>query len=364
MATQNFSELLKAMKLFAVSIQSYLTEFYDAKVAVATAQDGVAADSMKIVREYMLRRGKCVQSFIAWNAYRIAGGTDDNGMYKVGGALENAHYFLLNMDDMADRDTLRHGGPTMELLYRELYPQFPTKLRDHFARSFSEIASSLMYSHVFEMLMQSPFPPEKILKAMKIVIEKMLHSPAVGWEIHLLQNFESIKDADEDRFIKGLTYVTAHYKFVGPSHIGLMLADAPQPYLDAFTVYGEAVGTAFQMYDDILGLFGDPTVTGKAAGNDVREGKKTLLIQHAYKKANDADKKFLEKVVGADLTPEDIAEVQRIVKKTGSYDYSIKKASELVEKGIAAIQSLKNDTNLEYMTNLEQLARFVIARDK
>lgn len=361
---QDFNSLKRTMQRNATSVHGYLRTFYDEKVDEARAKDVDTAKSTELTREFMLRPGKCVQSFVAWNAYKLAGGTEDDAILPVLGALETNHYFLLNIDDMIDRDVIRHGGPTVEVMFKRLHTQIPEDQADHMARSFSEIASANMYGYAMEMIAKSGLSPEMIATILPIMIKNMLQDTAVGWEIHILQNFEELKDADEERFLKGLKYVTSYYKFVGPSHIGLVMAGASEPYKSALTLYGEFVGTAFQVFDDVLGLFGNPAVTGKSAGNDVREGKKTLLLQHAYKNGSEEERAFLNAVVGTELSEEDLARVRQIVERTGSLEYAKQRARELMEAGVAAILPIKTEKNAEYIDNLVQLAQFVVNRDK
>lgn len=362
--TPDFINLHKDHAQFRGFVQAYLTEFYDKKVREAKKADESFGATMQVISDFMLRRGKSVRSYIAKTAYQLAGGTDHDAIVRVGAAIETNHYFLLSIDDIVDRDTVRHGGPTMELMFREMHPQIPKDKHDHYARSFTEIACSLMYSHVFEMLGESQFPPEKIVEVIGIVVEKMLHAPATGWQIHMLQNFDSLANSSEARFVKGLTFVTAEYTFVGPLMIGLTFAGANQAYKDVLSEYGKYVGTAFQVQDDILGLFGNPAVTGKSAGNDVREGKKTLLLQHAYANASATDKMFLEQAAGADLSEKEVQRVKKIVESTGSLDYSKKMAREMVDKGKAALEPLKGKVQEKYLNYLEDIAEFVILRDR
>ncbi len=357
--------LLTDLAAHAQGVQAFLRTFYDKKLAQAKTTDVIAGETMEIIRDFVVRPGgKCVRSYIAKTAYEMAGGTDTAAITAVGAAIEINHYFLLSVDDVADRDTVRHGGPTIEVMYKQKYTHIPADQRDHYARSFTEVANALMYSHVYELLYASGFTAKQIKSVVPIMTDKMLAAPATGWVMHLLENHESLADVTEKRFLEALTFVTATYTFVAPALVGLTLAGADDNTRDIATQYGLQVGTAFQIYDDILGLFGDPKKTGKSAGNDVREGKKTVHIQRAYALASAEDKAFMDSVVGSNLSEEDLERLREIVKSTGALKYAQDKAQAMVDVGIAALQPLKATMSTEHIEKLEQLAQFVISREK
>ena len=163
--------------------------------------------------------------------------------------------------------------------------------------------------------------------------------------------------------MKGLELVTAKYTFVAPLKIGASLGPKNSSALEhALEKYGLAVGTAFQIQDDILGLFGDPEDMGKPVGNDVREGKKTLLLQKAYQLAGKNDRQFLADVCGRELQAGELEQVQSIVKETGSLAYSQKLAEKYIAEGTAALGEL--DQKSAEVGVLKELAEFVVGRKK
>ncbi|HKY73779.1 MAG TPA: polyprenyl synthetase family protein [Patescibacteria group bacterium] len=351
-----------ALKNTASQTEQFLTTFFSAMEKESKLTDTTVVEMTTLLKRHVLRGGKRIRPFLCWCGYIVAGGKSEQAAIHLGSAIELIHFYLLNVDDMADRDTKRHGGPTVEVEYEKSLVQAPMALRGHYARSFSEIASALLFTYAMELFRTVPTSQKTVLEIIGMVNRILIRDTAAGWQIHMHQNWETLEKVSEARFIRGLELVTAQYTFTGPLLMGAKLAENNDSSLtSSLREYGNHVGTAFQIYDDILGLFGDPEQTGKPVGNDVREGKKTLLIQHAYQKASDEDKNFLNNVLGTDISVDELKQVQAIVIQTGALEDTKRLAQEHVDKGLTAIQALPL---MRVRTLLEELAAFVISREK
>ena len=152
---------------------------------------------------------------------------------------------------------------------------------------------------------------------------------------------------------------TAGYTIVRPLQIGAALAGRPD-LADALTAHGMPLGTAFQLRDDILGAFGDPDLTGKPVGDDLREAKPTVMLAHARERASAAQLEVLAKV-GAELTDDDIAAIQQVMVDTGAVARSEAEIDELFATAIAAIDDLPDHAGSHEA--LHALADFVVARE-
>jgi geranylgeranyl diphosphate synthase type I len=116
-----------------------------------------------------------------------------------------------------------------------------------------------------------------------------------------------------------LTHKTAAYTVVQPLVLGASLADAPQDLLDGLAAFGLPLGRAFQMRDDVLGVFGDPAVTGKPAGDDLVQGKRTILVAEVLDRAPTAEAQWFEERLGhTDITAEDITRMTAIIVDSGA----------------------------------------------
>lgn len=356
-----------------------LEDFFREEKKKAKEKDQVLVDSVKVLEEFVLRGGKRIGPLMVILGYRLAQyekdqqGTHDassGNLYRAACSVEIHHLYLLNLDDMADRDILRHGGKTLEEYYRtEVFQSWPD--RDHHGQTYSSINGALLNSYTFELLTTSGFEPSRLLRAVQIITDLLFSDTLVGWQIHYLENYLPIEEATEEQFLKGLEFVTSRYKFVGPLLLGLSLCsntESSQSHkLSTFcTQYGKHVGMAFQIYDDIMGLYGDPEKMGKAAGNDVREGKKTLLMQYAYTHGNDEQKQVIKTSLNSALSLDNLKRIQEVVKETGSLKYSQDLAKKHVQEAIKSIEKVKKEFKEapEELLVLKELAQYMINREK
>jgi geranylgeranyl diphosphate synthase type I len=140
-----------------------------------------------------------------------------------------------------------------------------------------------------------------------------------------------------------------------------MLAGSDYETLDTLSSYGIPFGQAFQIQDDILGTFGTEAELGKPTDSDLREGKKTLLLVKTLEKATPSQKKFIYSVIGnKNATAADFEKVRKVMKTSGSYDYSVKLARELLRRAKAVIEVSK--LKIEGKSYLLAAADYLIER--
>jgi geranylgeranyl diphosphate synthase type I len=141
-----------------------------------------------------------------------------------------------------------------------------------------------------------------------------------------------------ERALRVVRYKSAKYTIERPLHVGAALAGAAPEVFEALSGYGLPLGEAFQLRDDILGVFGDPAETGKPAGDDLREGKRTVLIAIAHERANAEQERTLRELVGdPGLDATGVAELRAIIADTGSLDYTENLITELLDTSLAAV---------------------------
>jgi geranylgeranyl diphosphate synthase type I len=158
-----------------------------------------------------------------------------------------------------------------------------------------------------------------------------------------------------ERAEKVIRFKSAKYTIERPLHVGAAIAGASPELNQVLSDYGLALGEAFQLRDDLLGVFGDSSVTGKPAGDDLREGKQTMLIAFANLNANAADKKFLTENLGSsDLSGDTISKLQKLLVTCGAQDFVESRISEYLAKSLAALESLPSGS--EAKSALTELA--------
>jgi len=156
-------------------------------------------------------------------------------------------------------------------------------------------------------------------------------------------------------------YKTAHYTIMLPLLLGAILARADGAQLPGIRAYAVPIGIAFQIQDDLLGLYGEQVVLGKPVDSDVKEGKKTLLFVHAYERAGAADREFLRRVHGNPAAGwDDLERVRSIVRETGALASSEAMACDLVAEGQARIPEITRDPRWQRV--LAGVGDFLIAR--
>lgn len=319
--------LLASMHTVGTAVRAQLTDFFEAQFSAAQA-DTLGAhlpESLERLKRYTTHQGKFIRPWLVVQGYLLAKKVTSFSLkdipqevLQVAGAVELFHRYLLNLDDMADRDYVRHGEPTLEVIHRQRLVHTGDPL--HHGRTISEIEGALLCSLAYELLNQPGFSATQLNLIVTLVNTTIFRSTVAGWQIHYYQNFEPLAAATEDEFVQGLELVTARYTFEAPLMIGLVLGGAALDGELAQTLrsFSKQVGIGYQLSDDILGLFGESEKTGKPVGNDVREGKKTLLLQRAYQLSNPTDQQFLNAVVGTDCSAEELVRVQTIVTSSGA----------------------------------------------
>ena len=172
-----------------------------------------------------------------------------------------------------------------------------------------------------------------------------------------------IENVKEDDYLFLVEYKTASYTTIMPLLMGSIFAGKKGEYLEQMKKFGKYLGIAFQIKDDILGVFGDIDKTGKSNLSDLKEGKKTLLVIKAYEKSKKQEKDFLkEKLGGRNLQEEDLIKFREIFEKTGALEYAEEKAREYIQK--AKIVFEKIPFKEEWKDFLNDLMNYIIEREK
>jgi geranylgeranyl diphosphate synthase type I len=141
-----------------------------------------------------------------------------------------------------------------------------------------------------------------------------------------------------ERAMTVIRYKTAKYTIERPLHLGAALAGASDDIVAAYSAYGLPLGEAFQLRDDVLGVFGDPSETGKPAGDDLREGKRTVLMATTSARATPAQAADVQRHLGDPaLSPEAVADLRAIITETGALAESERVIADLTGRALAAL---------------------------
>lgn len=303
----------------AESLSVRLAALLATKSAQLVAVDIALADVVDEIGGLLTARCKRLRpEFVYWG-HRATGADHDDAVVDVAAAVELLHTFALLHDDVMDGSDQRRGRPTA---HRAFAAQHQAAGWSGDARRFGESAAVLAGDLVFvwadEMLREASWPADALGRAGR-VFDVMRNEVMVGQYLDLLQASDPASDESAARKVALLK--SARYTVTRPLEMGASLADpaVASPVQPALRTYGDALGIAFQLRDDVLGLYGDPEATGKSDLDDLREGKRTLLVLRALRLATEPQASVLREALGnPDLDVDQAARVRDVVADTGA----------------------------------------------
>lgn len=307
------------------------------------------------VERLVLSGGKRVRPAFCYWGFRAAGGDAQSSTpIRVGAAIELLHVFALFHDDIMDGALTRRGQVTSHTSLAQLHST------SHWAgesRRFGEGAAILIgdLTHVISDQLLGDIP-----NAARDIWHEMRLEVNVGQYLDMLGSARRERSREVAQRI--CRYKSAKYTIERPLHLGALTADVERgtQLLPVFSQFGLPLGDAFQLRDDVLGVFGDNAVTGKPVGDDLREGKPTLLLAYAYEKANDSQRKILDRVGSADLTSDEVANMQTVIADTHALLDVETKITSLRDEAISILKT--SSINASAIEALEQLANYVTDR--
>lgn len=266
----------------------------------------------------------------------------ESGVVQAASALEFLQACALIHDDVMDSSDTRRGAPST-------HRQFAAIHRGHqwvgdperFGEGAAILLGDLCLSWADELLLTAALPQEN-LNAAKDVYNEMRTELMAGQYLDLLEQARG--GGSVERALTVVRYKSAKYTIERPLHIGAAIAGAPESVFAAYSGYGLPLGEAFQLRDDILGVFGDPEITGKPAGDDLREGKRTVLIAIASERSNAAQLQELRENLGDQhLQIDGVNKLREIIESTGALAHTESLIDELLEQALTALQSPELD---------------------
>ncbi len=274
-------------------------------------------------------------------------------------SLEFLQGCALIHDDVMDGSDTRRGLPAAHRQFAAMHRgQQWAGGADKFGEGAAILLGDLCLSWADELLLNTALP-QKSLSGAKRVYNEMRTELMAGQYLDLLEQARG--GGSIERALRVVRYKSAKYTIERPLHIGAAIAQAPQSIFDSYTGYGLPLGEAFQLRDDVLGVFGDPEVTGKPAGDDLREGKRTVLIAIACERADKVQSRQIrEKLGDQHLQLDDVSILREIIENTGALAYTENLIGELLNR---AIDSLSNpDLNPDAAAVLTELAHAATTR--
>jgi geranylgeranyl diphosphate synthase type I len=245
-----------------------------------------------------------------------AGGADSDDLVVAAASLELFQACAIVHDDVMDGSDTRRGQPSVHRAFAaEHRAQAWYGDSDAFGAGAAILLGDLALSWADEMLVSSGLATPAALR----VFSEMRADVVGGQYLDLLE--QARRTGTVEAALRVARYKAAKYTVERPLHLGAAMADAEPAVFAAYTAYGLPLGEAFQLRDDVLGVFGDPAVTGKPAGDDLREGKRTALVAMALEKATPDQAAVIEGHLGdPSLDSAGVAQLGELLVETGAVD--------------------------------------------
>lgn len=311
------------------------------------------------------RGGKRIRGTLAMVAYEMCGGRDHRMILRAATALEMIHVYLLIIDDIQDRSLLRRGQPTVHDVLSSYHLTQGFKGDSAHTGMSLALNAALTANHAAQMLLAGLQVDDELrVKVLGIVNQAVLVT-GYGQTSDIVN--ELTGEATVDDIERTMEWKTAYYTVLNPLCVGMVLAGMGCEDTDAIRKFAIPAGKAFQITDDIIGIFGDSAATGKTAMDDIREGKQTLLTAYALTHASAEDRAFLQDCLGdRDLTAEGFARCVAVIERCGAKAYAASVATHHATDAINALNAAaaERQWNPEQVEFLRTLANHLTARQE
>lgn len=338
---------------FRDAVSARIVSFVGEQAAVLRSM-GPELAPVQLMASQLLVGGKRLRpAFCLWSYVAAAGlpGDDVKALFTAAGSLELLHVSALVHDDVMDSSDLRRGRPAAHRQFEALHSSAGW-LGDSksFGRAGAILLGDLLLMWSTQMMHSAGVAPSALERALPI-LEAMRTEVTCGQYLDIVAQAHPLRqqapaigsalpriDLALDEANRVVEYKSARYTVQRPCQIGAALGGGDDRLYLALGAYGSPLGRAFQFRDDLLGVFGDSQVTGKPSGDDLREGKRTVLVAQAYGHTTDAGRRLLVERLGDPLLDEaGIAVLQQVIAESGARDAVETMISEGHERAMMAL---------------------------
>lgn len=278
--------------------------------------------------------GKRMRPFLVAKSCEIVGGSTQK-VLPAAAAVELLHNFTLVHDDIMDNDPLRRGVPTVHTIW---------------GTPMAILAGDLMFAKAFQILLRADASDRRIRNAADALATSMV---ALSDGQHLDMSFEERTDVREEEYLAMISGKTAAL-FEASGKIGAIIGGGSDEDALRLGEYGWNMGMAFQIFDDYLGLTSKEEVLGKAIGNDIREGKKTLIVIRGM--SSDAAPLLSEALGKKGTSKAKMAKLLKKLQENGTLDYAYSKAKSYVDTALNSLSAFPQSSAKNSLTSLAEMA--------
>ncbi|MFI1169793.1 polyprenyl synthetase family protein [Streptomyces sp. NPDC020801] len=336
-------------------VEQALRDFLKVRQSGAEGEPPMPEGMPRVLENYLLHGGKRLRSLLCVTGWYAGGGRHlAQSVVQVAASLEMFHACALLHDDVMDDSRLRRGLPTA---HRSLAREPGGVRAQRFGTSAAILLGDLALSWSDELLRTAGLTPRQ-LRLAGAEMDSMRRVTVYGQYQDLLSAHLRSLHAEEALFIAH--FKTARYTVDAPLRIGAVLAGAEQETLCRLSEFAIPLGIAFQLRDDVLGVFGRPEETGKSCSEDLREGKCTLLAALGVADADSADARRLRELLKGPLTGAQETEARRLLISTGARESVESRITHLQQEALDALTS--SDLPAEVVESLRHLAARLTVR--
>lgn len=323
-------------------VNAALGIFMDHQAAVLSEVGDGMVPVTAALRDFLLDGGKRLRPGFCYWGWRGAGGVDageaGEAAVRAATSLELLQASALIHDDLMDSSDTRRGKPAVHKRFEALHDDAAWRGSGaNFGAAAALLLGDLCLTWSDEMFSGSGVDPVR-LAAAKPLFDVMRTEVMAGQYLDVLE--QAMGGGSVARSRRVIRFKSAKYTIERPLHVGAALAGAGEELLAAYSGYGLPLGEAFQLRDDVLGVFGDPDRTGKPAGDDLREGKRTVLLALAAERGTAAQRRILDELVGdPGLDDAGVKELRAVIVDTGSLAEVEAMIGTLTERALAALDA-------------------------
>ncbi len=316
-----------------VRLQHAIDDFLAAHRPALLAMGPELAPMADALEEFLAGGKRLRPGFCFWG-HLAAGGSDSDELLRAAASLEMFQAAAIIHDDVMDGSDTRRGMPAVHRRFADLHRDSGwTGSDEAFGAGAAILLGDLCLAWSDEMLAASGL----LNPAARRVFDDMRGELMAGQYLDLLEQVRG--DGTVESALRVARYKSAKYTIVEPLHLGAALAGADDSLLAVFSAYGMPLGEAFQLRDDVLGVFGDPGVTGKPAGDDLREGKRTVLVAMALERATPTAASLVRRLLGdPSLDSAGIEALRSVLLETGAVDRVEALIATRTEQALEAIE--------------------------
>lgn len=304
----------------------------------------------------LISGGKRLRPAFAYWGYRATGGEDSDALVRACAGLEFLQACALIHDDVMDSSDTRRGNPSTHKQFQALHEHGQWRgdaLK--FGEGAAILIGDLALSWADELLLTSGLAIDEVTRA-KTVYDVMRTELMAGQYLDLLEQVRG--NTTVERATNVIRFKSAKYTIERPLLLGAAIGDAPTELNEALSSYGLALGEAFQLRDDVLGVFGDQKTTGKPTGDDLREGKETVLVAYGRELGDDQLRSLLTDHLGnPSITSDHISDISARLVDCGALAAVETRIEEMTARAVAALATplIANDAR-EALTELVRIA--------